>query len=544
VVEPKASILLVYIVADQSGSIGRNIDELNSGLASLRDAVQQESSAAANVRVSVIGFSDTAFTYLEPSDLRVLDAMPALTAQSRGSYAGAFDQLAHRITVDVPALAAQGYTVGQPAVFFLTAGRPNSDEDWRSVRADLLDEPAAPAILAFGIGDADETVISQLATKPHYAFVSAPGVDTGAAMSELLTALTQSVISSGQAIGSGSTGLHFDKPQGFTFAADAPTPNLPPPPISTPAPEIPATPEATQPPVTATGPFGQRNGGFVLAGLALLAICLGEVAEVVMRQVLGPPLPAFLVNVSIVTIGMIVGVIIAVRSGQSLARTGMFVLAMVVALVAVPNVVHLVERSSPSFASPDSQQSQSAPSESSAPSTATPTTAPPVTESALDGLLLSPDQISTTMRAAGMVADPDTTTMVDSSAQDPNTACLMMDSGGQATVYANSGWTATRQRRVFKQGAGVGSHQALVLFSSAHDASAFFTVSAQRWPDCANKQWGPFTNTDGTLFAHVTNDCERALTVANNVAIDIATCGWSGSAEAIADQIAAKILTK
>jgi serine/threonine kinase PknH len=31
--------------------------------------------------------------------------------------------------------------------------------------------------------------------------------------------------------------------------------------------------------------------------------------------------------------------------------------------------------------------------------------------------------------------------------------------------------------------------QSVVLFSSAHDADAFFTTSAQRWPACANRQY-------------------------------------------------------
>jgi uncharacterized protein YegL len=220
VVEPKGSILLVYFVADESGSMGRNISELNGGLASLHDALQRESFAAAKIRLSVIGFSDTAFTYLEPADLRFLQGMPVLTAQSLTSFAAAFDQLTYRISVDIPSLKAQGYTVHRPAVFFLTDGLPNGNEDWRSVRANLLAQPAAPNILAFGIGDADAATVGELATKPHFAFVAARGVDTGAAISEFLTSLTQSVISSGQALASGSAELQFEKPEGFTLAVD------------------------------------------------------------------------------------------------------------------------------------------------------------------------------------------------------------------------------------------------------------------------------------------------------------------------------------
>jgi uncharacterized protein YegL len=219
-VEPRGSILLVYFVADESGSMGRNIAELNEGLAALHDALQRESFAAAKVRFSVIGFSDTAFTYLEPADLRLLQGMPVLEAQGLTSYASAFDQLAYRISVDIPSLKADGYTVHRPAVFFLTDGLPNEQEDWRSVRSRLLAQPAAPNILGFGIGDADAGIVAELATKPHFGFVAARGVDTGAAISEFLTSLTQSVISSGQALAGGTAALQFEKPEGFTLAVD------------------------------------------------------------------------------------------------------------------------------------------------------------------------------------------------------------------------------------------------------------------------------------------------------------------------------------
>jgi uncharacterized protein YegL len=218
--EPKGSILLVYFVADESGSMGPHIDELNAGLSSLHDSLQRESFAAAKVRLSVVGFSESAFTYLEPADLRVLQGMPELTAQTMTSFAAAFDQLQYRIRVDVPNLKADGYTVHRPAVFFLTDGQPNGNEDWRAARANLLAEPAAPNILAFGIGDADAAVIGEVATKPQFAFVAARGVDTGAAISEFLTSLTQSVINSGQALAGGSAELQFEKPEGFALAVD------------------------------------------------------------------------------------------------------------------------------------------------------------------------------------------------------------------------------------------------------------------------------------------------------------------------------------
>ena len=116
-------------------------------------------------------------------------------------------------------------------------------------------------------------------------------------------------------------------------------------------------------------------------------------------------------------------------------------------------------------------------------------------------------------------------------------------------------------------------YQDLVLSPSAHDAGAFFSASAQRWPACANRQYtltaagqpdqvwtvGPVSNTNGTLSATHTlgggnssvtwnwDSCQRALTVANNVAIDVLACSEnrsdsrSDSAVNIAHQIAAKV---
>jgi uncharacterized protein YegL len=219
-VEPLGTLLPVYFVADHSASMAPHIGELNHGLLSLQDALQRDSFAAAKVRFSVIGFSDDAFTYLEPADLRSAPQLPELTAQGRTSYCSAFEELAYRILVDMPRLKGHGFSVHRPVVFFLTDGGPTDREDWRAVRTRLLSQPAAPNILSFGIGEADPAVVGEIATRPEFALVAARGMDTGAAITEFLTSLTQSVISSGNAVASGSAELQFDRPEGFTLAVD------------------------------------------------------------------------------------------------------------------------------------------------------------------------------------------------------------------------------------------------------------------------------------------------------------------------------------
>lgn len=217
----------------------------------------------------------------------------------------------------------------------------------------------------------------------------------------------------------------------------------------------------------------------------------------------------------------------------------------------------------------------SPPSTISQPSTTSqPSTRLTPSEAALEGLLLSTDQINTAMGTTGMTVTQTPTAMVDASADMPDKACLHMASVLEAPVYEGSGWSAVR-------GQGLSDHfypgnrlrhrvvQAVVLFSSANDAGAFFTASAQRWPACANRQYtstmpgqpdavwsvGLVSNTNGTLSATSTEvspppavpgwACQRALTVIDNVAIDINTCSGSVSDSAvnIAHQIAVKVPT-
>lgn len=218
--EPMGTLLPIYFVADESGSMAPHIQALNDGLLGLLDSLQRESFAAAKVRFSVIGFSDTAHTYLEPADLRILPGMPTFAPRGMTSFKAAFDQISYRLSVDVPNLKAQGFMLNRPTVFFLTDGIPNGNEDWLAARAALLNQPARPNILAFGIGDADAAVINEIATAPEYALIQSSGVHTATALSNFIVNLTQSVISSGQALADGRAQLDLEKPEGFTLAVD------------------------------------------------------------------------------------------------------------------------------------------------------------------------------------------------------------------------------------------------------------------------------------------------------------------------------------
>ena len=205
-----------------------------------------------------------------------------------------------------------------------------------------------------------------------------------------------------------------------------------------------------------------------------------------------------------------------------------------------------------------SQTPTAPPAPPSSPTSSTPQPAP-APPNALKGLLLSVEQINTAMGTTGMRSVGIMTTMPDNSFAVSDLACLPLSAAVQAKVYADSAYSAMRAQVVAKaQQSAV--DQAVVLFSSAQDAGSFFTASAQSWGACANRQFtlamkgnsqvqtvGPVSNANGTLSATVTpanspGICERALTVANNIAVDVTACGGpSGTAVSIAHQIAAKV---
>jgi serine/threonine kinase PknH len=220
--------------------------------------------------------------------------------------------------------------------------------------------------------------------------------------------------------------------------------------------------------------------------------------------------------------------------------------------------------------------SPASPTQTAQPSTTTqpPTTppVPPVAEAALDGLLLNPSDVSTAMGTIGMTVKNTDTSPTDTSANIADKACLPMDATAQPVVYAGSGWTAMRGQQLRNPGTLTQFvEQDVVLFPAAHDATAFFTASSQSWPTCSNRQYavkyvvgngsgaadrmwdaGAVSNMNGTLSVTTTAEggrgwtCQRALTVSNNVVIDVDTCSYHANDPAavnIAHQIAAKVPT-
>lgn len=210
---------------------------------------------------------------------------------------------------------------------------------------------------------------------------------------------------------------------------------------------------------------------------------------------------------------------------------------------------------------------------------------PAVGQAALVNFLLSPAEIDTTLGLTGTASankidklqdDAEFKQLFPAGWQFPD-ECIYATNPAMASVYAGSGTTAVSGDHDSASPAP-GSNdpkseirQAVVLFPSANEANAFFTSSAQRWPACANRQItppgkdnliadfavGPVTNANGTLTttvnvklanpdpagAPLNVSCQRALTVRNNVVIDVNGCRTNPGdlAVNVANQIGGKI---
>ncbi len=218
----------------------------------------------------------------------------------------------------------------------------------------------------------------------------------------------------------------------------------------------------------------------------------------------------------------------------------------------------------------------SANSNRAAPAATTSTTVPPVAPAALNGLLLSAAQISAALGTTDVSVATDRTSMEDVSALVSRRECLPIYTPAEANAYANSGSSGVHRQFLGDPSNSHEAEQSVVLFPTAQQASAFFAASAQRWQRCSNEGFvhtmsggrevwdvGPISNANGVLSTSARISLEvynrpgaseggartgqRALTVRNNVAIDILTHSAAANDPAavnIATQIAAEVPSK
>jgi uncharacterized protein YegL len=224
--EARGVLLPAYVLVDESASMGPYVDDLSAGLVSLCEELRAAPMLAAKLRLAVLGFSDDVRVHLAVADMRVETNLPRVTVRGSTNYGAAFSDLAGRIPTDVRFLRDEGYKVHRPVVFFLSDGQP-TDFGWKRALARLTDRqrmPAAPNIIACGMGSAERQTIAEVASRPEFGFIAQPGADLGKAISEFFHALTASLIASSQALNSEDPQLVVTRPEGFSIVLDEVTP--------------------------------------------------------------------------------------------------------------------------------------------------------------------------------------------------------------------------------------------------------------------------------------------------------------------------------
>ena len=172
-----------------------------------------------------------------------------------------------------------------------------------------------------------------------------------------------------------------------------------------------------------------------------------------------------------------------------------------------------------------------------------------VPDSALDGLLLSADEVDAIMGTSGMAPrNQVVATMGDNRNLLPNLNCLGVWQVTQSPIYDPFHWKTLRQQLLRVPDTEQWDYlavESVVSYRTSDGAQAFFDDSADRWSKCTNHhvnislnggalpKWfsGDLTRTDSTLAMPYTRgegaqtrSCQRVLALSANVIIDAQAC--------------------
>jgi hypothetical protein len=192
----------------------------------------------------------------------------------------------------------------------------------------------------------------------------------------------------------------------------------------------------------------------------------------------------------------------------------------------------------------------------------------PVPDSALDGLLLTVDEVNKVFGTTGMAAHERVAQMADNRNLLPNLNCLGVWQVNEAPIYGPSHWKAVRQQMLRMPDTDDWDMlvvQSVVSYRTADAAREFFSQSADRWSNCTNHtvnirlndkalpSWrsGDLKKTDDRLvmpYARSSGEqlrsCQHVLEVTANVVIDTAACGLPSPAFDKAEEVTNRIDAK
>lgn len=200
---PNSQVLPFYIVVDESGSMSGHMSFVNDSLKKLHTSIAGDPVVCDKAMISVITFSDNGLVLVPLTRMDDLTDMPGAKPRGGTSYGAAFRTVKESIDSDIGDLKAQSVKVLRPVVFFISDGVPTDGQSWRQEHATLIDpdNDYHPHILSFGVDQAEETVILEVATEVNrmghkFAWMAEDGTDPGIALREIIGRLAQTIVAS------------------------------------------------------------------------------------------------------------------------------------------------------------------------------------------------------------------------------------------------------------------------------------------------------------------------------------------------------------
>jgi serine/threonine-protein kinase len=191
---------------------------------------------------------------------------------------------------------------------------------------------------------------------------------------------------------------------------------------------------------------------------------------------------------------------------------------------------------------------------------------PPIAADRLNSLLLSASEINSIMGATNMTPGDPITNMSKSTLTLSQPSCLGVLYATQDPTYSGTGYTGVNGIVSSENGDNFDHwvHQAVVSFPTADKARDFMKTSEDNWKSCAGKtitvtntsknktyRWTVSSLDGGPPRITLVNtqeaakgwQCQRAMSQANNVIVDINACAYKLNDQAgqVSDKIVAKI---